>query len=388
MDRHIIHLHIPSFAVAVARACRPELRGRPVAVALPGSARSLILSASPEARREGVFKGMPLSKARKRCPELWVLPPDPEPAEKAFCALTRLASFYTPLWEPARAGHIYLDLTGTGRLWGGAKDAAERLRREIKDRLDLAGTVGVAGNKMISSIASRILPSEGILDVNHGREAAFMAPLKVYMVPGVGRVRQRILLEELQIVRVRELAALDTGSLRLIFGHEAFVIHQRALGIDLSPVHPLPARPGIYEETAFGEDENDDGRLLAALYRLVERCARRLRKRAVCPRKAGLLIRYADRMETRRELRLQRVDALEPDLCRPLEALFFKMCTRRVRVRFMRVWFEDFVPESRQMSLFPRSAAAGEKSLLLVGAMDRVRDRYGEGAVCYGRAIG
>ena len=387
MFRHIIHLHIPAFSIAVARVCRPELRDRPVAVAPPQSERAPILSVSSEARKEGIFKGMPLSKATKLCPDLTVLPPNPGVTEKASQGLAELVAQYTPLWEPSRPGHIYLDVTGTERLWGRAKDTGYRISREIKSRLYLSGTVGVAGNKMVSSIASRVMPSSGVLDVDHGRESSFMAPLKVGVVPGIGRFRRKILLEELNIIRVRELAVLDMGRLRLIFGRQALVIHQRALGIDPTPVYPSLMKPMVSEEITLPRDENDDHRLLAALYGLVERCAFRLRSRTLFPRKAGLLIRYSDQVEVQRRLKLPCLSFWDLDLYGPLEQLFFKTCTRRVRVRFMRVWFWDFSCASGQLSLFPDTSPDHDKKAALVTrALDRIRARHGQGVIRYGKA--
>jgi len=191
---------------------------------------------------------MPLGKAVKLCPDLTVLPPDPGLTERACQSLVKVVTQYTPLWEPSRPGHIYMDLTGTERLWGRTKDAGYRLRQEIKGRLYLSGTVGVAGNKMVSSIASKIMPSVGVLDVDHGQEASFIAPLKVDMLPGIGRFRRKTLLEELNITRIQELAALDIGSIKLIFGRQACLIHQRALGIDPTPVYPAFERPIVGEE--------------------------------------------------------------------------------------------------------------------------------------------
>lgn len=386
MHRHILHLHIPAFPIAVARVCRPELRHLPVVVAPMQSERAPILSVSSEARREGIFKSMPLSKAMKFCPALTVLPPDPLLAEKAGKALGKVVARYTPLWEPFRPGHIYLDVTGTERLWGKAKDTARDLRKDIKDRLYLSGTIGVAGNKMVSSIASKIIRNEGILDVDHGREASFMAPLKVDVVPGIGRFRKKILLQELSITRVRELAALDMGRLGLVFGRGASLIHQRALGIDFTPVYPVPAKPMIKEEITFPEDENDDQRLLSALYSMVERCARVLRKRTLVPAKAGLLIRYSDQVEIRRQIVLPQAGLLDLDLYFPLEKLFLRACNRRVRVRFMKVWFRDFSPESSQLSLFHIPSREAEKQSLVTRALDRIRERHGESAIRSGRA--
>jgi len=388
--RHIIHLHIPALPIAVARISRPELRERPVAVAAPRSERSLILSVSCEARSEGVFKGMPIGKAKNLCPGLTVLPPDPKVMEEACRNLARSAARYTPLYEPSRPGHIYLDLTGTQRLWGKTKDTACHLRKEIRKRLCLTGTVGVASNKMVSNIASRTIspegPPEGVLDVDHGREAGFMAPLKVDLIPGIGRVRQKVLLEELNIIRIRQLTALDMGSLKLIFGHQAYLIHQRALGIDHTPVYPFTKTPVVGEDITLPQNENDDSRLLRLLYRLVEKCSYRMRKRALIPKKAGLSVRYSDQVEVKRQIQLPRLNFRSLDLCNPLEKLFFEVCSRRVRVGFMRVWFWEFHPPSPQLALFHAPSPDENRKAMITQALDHIWERYGEDAIMYGRA--
>ena len=388
MHRHIIHLHIPAFPIALARISRPELRERPVAVAALRSERSSILSVSREARSEGVFKGMHLGKAKKRCPDLTVLPQNPKVMEEACQHLVRSAARYTPLYEPSRPGHIYLDLTGTQRLWGKTKDTARRLRKEIEKGLCLTGTVGVAGNKMVSNIASRAIfyegSSQGVLDVDHGREAPFMAPLKVGLMPGIGRVRQRALLEDLNIIRIRHLAALDMGNLKLIFGRQAYLIHQRASGIDHTPVYPFTRTPVVGEDLALPRDENDDSRLLRLLHGLVERCSYRMRKRSLIPRKAGLSVRYSDQVESRRQIQLPRLNFPGADLSNPLEKLFFEVCSRRVRVGFMRVWFWEFHPPSPQLTLFHAPSPDKENKPQITRAMDRIRDRYGTEAITIG----
>ena len=385
MYRHIIHLHIPAFPIAVARVSQPELRDRPVAVAPPHSERALIVSVSPEARKEGIFKGMPLGKAMKFCPDLTVLPPNCDLMGKACHILSEVVAHYTPLWEPSRPGHIYLDVTGTDRLWGGAKDTASRLRGEIKEHLCLSGMVGVAGNKMVSSIASRIVSPEGVLDVDHGQESSFMAPLKVNVLPGIGYVRRRIILEELNISLVREVAALDMGTLRLVFGRQASVIHQRALGIDPTPVYPPRMEPTVAEEVTLPQDENDDEKLLGILYRLVERCSHQLLRRNLLPHKAGLIFRYTDQEEIMCRINLPHVSFWDFDLYEPLERIFVRACRRRVRVRFMKVWFQNFSPPTSQLSLFPAQSFIVKKKALATQALNCIRDRYGEVAIQYGR---
>jgi DNA polymerase-4 len=387
MYRHIIHLHIPSFPIAVARVSQPGLRGRPVAVAPPHPERALILSVSPEARREGIFKGMPLGKAMKFCPDLTVLPPNRDLTGKASQVLAKMAAHYTPLWEPSRPGHIYLDVTGTDRLWGRAKDTASRLRREIKEHLCLSGMVGVAGNKMVSSIASKIGSSKGVLDVDHGKEFSFIAPLRASFLPGIGHVRRKILLEELNITMVQEIAALDMGTLGLIFGRQASVIHQRALGIDPTPVYPPRMEPTVTEEVILPQDTNDDGKLLRVLYRLVERCSHQLLSRSLCPRKAGLIFRYTDHEKVTRRINLPGVSFWGFDLYRPLEKVFLKAYQRRLRIRFMKVWFQDFSPPPSQLSLLSARSPVTEKKALATQALNHIRQRYGDKAIRYGRAL-
>jgi DNA polymerase-4 len=245
---------------------------------------------------------------------------------------------------------------------------------------------------MVSSIASRVFRSEEVLDVDHGQESLFMAPLKVDMLPGIGHVRRRILLEELNISLVREIAVMDMGNLRLVFGRQAYVIHQRAVGIDPTPVYPPRMKPTVAEEVTLPRDENDDEKLLGILYGLVEKCANRLRSRSLLPRKAGLVIRYADQQEVTRRTHLPQLSFWDFDLYGPLEELFFKACRRRVRVRFLRVWFRDFSQTPSQLSLFPTAvpglgtaAPNREKKVSVIQALDNIRGRHGDEAIQYAR---
>lgn len=386
MHRNIIHLHIPSFPITLERLNNPGLRDRPVVIAPPQSDRALILSVSSEARKEGIFKGMAIGKALRFCPELRVLSPNPALVEKGARRLARAVSEYTPVWEPAKPGHVYLDVTGTQRLWGRAKDAAWRISRDINARLSLSGAVGVSGNKMVSSIASRLLPSGEIMDVDHGRESSFMAPLKVDYLPGVGHVRKRTLLEELNITLVREIAEMDTGNLRLIFKKQAWVIHQRSIGIDPTPVLPPSSEPEVTESVTLDSDINDDEKLLGELYSLVEKCAQRLRKREIRAGRAGLTIRYSDQMETTRNISLSSQGYWESELYPPIKELFFKACDRRCSVRFMRVRFTDLSKKTGQLSLFSRPCPEILKRNEVSVAMDRIREKYGGAALEYGIA--
>jgi DNA polymerase-4 len=229
------------------------------------------------------------------------------------------------------------------------------------------------------------MSTEGVRDVDHGRESAFMAPLKVDVLPGIGHVRQRTLLEELHITLVREIAVLDMHRMKVVFGKQAYVIHQRAWGIDPTPVHPPEVKPTVSEGVTLTRDENDDRKLLATLYALVEKCSQRLRNRSLIPRQASLVLRYADQIEVARQVKLSNTDFYDSDLYAPLEALFFKAYQRRIGIRFMRVWFRDLIAPSPQLSLFPFTSANNDKKGRVTKALDHIRKRYGEEAIEYGR---
>jgi len=387
MQNNIVHIHIPSFLITLERVRNPEFRDRPVVIAPQRSDRAIILSVSAEARKEGVFKGMPLSSALRFCPDLTVLPPNPGLLEEGCRILSSTAARYTPLWEPSRPGHIYMDVTGTARLWGRAKDAAWRIGKDIAETMSLSAAAGVACNKMVSSIASLLIPSREILDVDHGKESSFMAPLSVDYLPGIGHVRKRMLLEELNITLVRQVAALQVNDLKLIFGLQALIIHERAMGIDPTPVNPPSSEPVVSESITIQGDENDDHKLLGMLYGLVEKCARKLRIRGLVPKRAGLTIRHSDQDEVTRQTRLDGRAMTDLDLYNELERLFFKACQRRVSVRFMRVWFKDLSSPSPQLSLFSFAPKEGEKRAGVTKALDRIRGRYGDGAVRFGRTV-
>jgi DNA polymerase-4 len=212
-----------------------------------------------------------------------------------------------------------------------------------------------------------------------------MAPLKVDYLPGIGHVSRRLLLEELSITLIREIAILDHHNLSLIFGRQAWVIHQRSLGIDPTPVHSPASMPSVAESITLPNDENDDYKLLGFLFSLVERCSQRLRIRGLIPERAGLAIRYADQMEIIRRISLAGADLWGFAMHDAMERLFFKACERRTGVRFMRIWFSDLSSPSPQLSLFPSASYDMDKKGRVTMALDRIRGRYGDGVIKYGR---
>lgn len=386
--RDILHFSIPDFPIAVARVIDTSLRARPLAVVPGNSGRALLQAVSAEARADGVREGMPVYRAQRCCPTLRLIAPDPARLNRAMQALVELSRGYTPLWEPELGGQLYLDLTGSGRLFGPGRDVAARLEKEVAARLRLQGAVGVAGNKLVSRIASQFLRRPGVCDVLRGSEAGFIAPLAVSVLPGIGATRAELLLLELNLRRVEELAALSLAQLRLVFGGFAPLARQRAQGVDPSPVQPPRRRPEVAEEAFLAAEENDDAVLLAELCRLVEGCGLRLRQLGQGARQLVFSLHYADGVSEGRTAALAGPENQDVALLAVAEGLFFSACQRRVRVKGMRLVCRQLGEASAQMELFGSGGATvSARDEALQGALDLLRGRHGMGVVVRGKGF-
>jgi len=406
VDRSVLHVDVAAFPIAVERVVDPGLRDRPVAVAPPGSVRAPILAVSSEAAREGVRAGMPVPLAARRCPGLVVLPANEPLYRRAAAALLALLGGYSPLVEPAAFGQAFLDLTGTTRLFGAAKETAARVRGEVEGRLHLRATVGVATNKLVSRVAARVIRPDGLCDIFPGAEAPFLAPLPVGVLPDARReARER--LEDLAISRVSDLLVLSLPQIRIAFGGRGDRLRRQALGIDDSPVRPPETSPSVMEEETLAEDSNEEVVLLRALLRLCERAGARLRRLRAAPRRLRVIVRYAGAVLAHRETLLAVPTAADLLLFEKARALLGAARARRERVRFVAIDCLDLVRGSRQLVLFgpealgsegfagagvEATAAPGARRIgaleTLAEAVDRIRERFGERGIVVGRLLG
>jgi DNA polymerase-4 len=398
MERSILHVDIAAFPIAVERVVEPALRGRAVLVAPPGTARGVVLTASAEAARDGVRAGMPVAAALRRCPDAVVLPPNEPLYRRAADALTRLLAAYSPLVEPATWGQTFLDLTGTGRLFGQATDAAARIQRDIAARLRLHATAGIAVNKLVSRAAARVIRPAGLCDIFPGGEAPFLAPLPIGYLPAAGAM-ERERCADLNIVRVADLLRFSPLQARVAFGWRGGLLRAQALGVDEAPVRPPEAAPAVTVDETLAEDANDTDLLLACLCRLCDRAGARLRRLGARARRLRLTLRYADAVMGHREARLDVPAAADLVLFESTRALFDAARDRRVRLRWIELRCGDLVRGPRQLELFGPEAFAGGGGRpdtppawaragaadAIAGAVDRIRARFGAGAIGPGR---
>lgn len=386
--RTIVHLNVADFAVAVERLNAPRLAGRPLIVAPEGASRAMVYDMSEEAYQSGVRKGMPLSRARRYCRDALILPPRTERYERAMQRLFREVLPYSPLIEAGENdGHLFIDVTGTSRLFGPAKDVAWRMYRQIRSRLGLAPVWGVAPNKLVSKVATRLVKPQGAYVVEAGGEAGVLSPLPLGLVPGI-ETSDRLCLEELNYFRVRQVAALTREQLAVPCGSRAGFIHDVVRGIDPSPVLPAGRKPPkISVAYEFGNDTNDVAVVESAVYGLVERIGGQLRKRRKAARSLAIAIDYADGLRCFRRLALRPPSANDITLFEVSRSLLDKAWTRRVRLRHVRLTCVQPVHPEAQMELFPENPADREKRDAVIGAIDHIRHRFGRDAIHMGRAM-
>ncbi len=392
MDRHIICLHIPSFQIAVARSADSALRNRPVAVAPTHTPHAVIRELSLEALREGLQPGIPLDIGQLICPGLRVIPPDSSLLHAAHRELQHRISGVAPTWESIRPGSLFLDLTGTTRLFGPPIDTATRISRELNDQQGWPSLIGLAGNKLVSQLAATTLAKPPqVLSIPPGAEASFLAPLPTLFLPGlhrsyISRLSQR--LEDLNLRTLGAIASVSFPHLHAALGDPANLLHEWALGIDSSPVHPLITQPVIERSAYLDPDEVDDRLMLGRLYRLLEQICTTLRQQQRVCRLIILTVRHSDHVEQTAQQILPQGTYWEVDLQPALTDLFYRCFRRRVRLMRLTLQATRLEPPIQQLLLFDESASTVlPRAHRLSLALDQIRAKFGKQALAWGRTL-
>ncbi len=288
----VLHVDMDAFFAAVEVRRRPELRGRPVIVG--GGVRGVVLSATYEARRYGVRSAMPMGRARRMCPAAVVVPPDQNAYRAASKEIMAVFREVTPLVQPLSVDEAFLDVAGARRRLGSPATIAGAIRARIVATQRLTCSVGAAPSMMVAKIASARCKPDGLLVVPADGVTAFLHPLPVSTLWGVG-ARTGQTLERLGLRTIGDLAATPLTTLQRAVGVAAGA-HLAALaaGIDDRAVTPHEAERSVGAETTFDTDVTDNTRLARELLALAERSAGRLREAGLVGRTISIKVRHAD----------------------------------------------------------------------------------------------
>jgi DNA polymerase IV len=250
--RKIVHIDMDAFYASVEQRDDPALRGRPVVVAWRG-ARSVVCAASYEARRFGVRSAMPALRAERLCPDAVFVPPDFVRYKAVSRQVREIFARHTDLIEPLSLDEAYLDVTENKTSLPSATAVARVIRAQIQDETALTASAGVAPSKFLAKIASDWRKPDGLFVIRPHEVEAFLVPLPVGVVPGVGKVMVGKL-AELGVGTVGELRGLGRETLGRRFGHWGERLHELSLGLDDRPVCPDQPTQSISAEDTFASD--------------------------------------------------------------------------------------------------------------------------------------
>ncbi len=372
----ILHADLDAFFASVAQRDDPRLRGRPVVVG-----GGVVLAASYEARAFGVRSAMGGAQRRRLCPQAVVVEPDFAAYVAASKAVFAVFERTSPVVEALSIDEAFLDVRGMRRIAGAPADIAARLRREVREEVGLPITVGVARTKFLAKVASGVAKPDGLLVVEPDRELAFLHPLGVERLWGVGPATARRL-HERGLRTVGELAGLDEGTLRAIVGRAAGGhLHALAHGRDPRPVRSGRARRGSFgSQSALGRrhastPEADDAVLVA----LVDRVTRRMRAKGRAGRTVVLRLRFGDFTRATRSQTLPRpTSATRVVLAAARELLAAARPTIDARgLTLLGISVSGLDGDAAQLALPLDGAGDGA----LDAAVDAVRDRFGTRAM-------
>jgi DNA polymerase-4 len=348
--RAIVHLDLDAFYAAVEVLENPDLTDQPVLIGGQPEERGVVAAASYPARAFGVRSAMPMSKALQRCPQAIVLPPRFDIYREYSRQVMAILRQTSSLVEQISIDEAYLDLTEQVTAWEDAVGVARTLQKRVGEEVGLSASLGVATNKLVAKVASDREKPGGLTVVHPGDEAAFLAPLPVRVLWGVGpRTAEK--LAEMGATTVGELAKRSEGELRERFGQHGVAMANHARGIDRRPVVTEHERKSVSQERTFARDLKDAEALEKQLRRLSQRVAQQLVKAEVVAGTIAIKLRYSDFETLTRQTRLA-VPTDDAEAIYQVARVLFHLVWQRGRpVRLLGVASRHLSPPPGQMPL-------------------------------------
>ena len=391
-ERVIVHLDMDAFFAAVEQRDQPGLRGQPVVVGADpkgGRGRGVVSTCSYEARRFGIHSAMPISEAWRRCPTAVYLPVRMEAYAQASDVLFKVLDEFTPDVEPVSIDEAFLDMSRSLHLFGTKLALAECLRRRIEAETRLTASIGIAPSKMVAKIASDLRKPRGIVIVEPGEAEAFLRPLPVGRLWGVGKRTQEAL-DRLGIRTIGDLAARPREELVRRFGTQGADLSDLAHGRDDRPVEAAGQAKSIGHENTFERDTRDPRLLASTLMELCEGVAFRLRRAGLRGRTVTTKVRFEDFTTLTRATTIESPVDAAARIYQIASTNLERVGMKGHKIRLIGVSVSGFERRTRQLGLFdgpPRDAQRDEKQRLLADAIDRIKTRFGQDALHHGTTL-
>jgi DNA polymerase IV len=376
-DISILHVDMDAFFVSVELLERPDLRGLPVVVGGQKDQRGVVTSASYEAREFGIHSAMPLRTAGKLCPHAVFLDNRHELYEQWSDRVAAILAKYSPVVEMASIDEAYVDLTGTERMQGPSLAASHRLLADITKSTGLPCSGGLASTRLVAKVASDQAKPRGLVWVPPGAEAAFLAPLGVRKIPGIGKVTEGALAGA-HIRTVQELSTISLARLEEMFGRWGTALYRKARGDDTYEFFVDAEPRSISHNCTFREDTANRERIESTLSLLTQKAGKRLRDAGLFCRTVTLTLRFTDFRTITRSHTLATPADLDGTVLAAARELLRNAWNGSDKLRLVGVALSLFLSASTaagQLELL--DSGNREKLERLAQAADRVRDRFG-----------
>ncbi len=345
----VLHLDLDSFFIAVERARRPELAGRPVIVGGRPGGRGAVAAASREARKQGIRAGMPLAQASVRCPDGTFLDGALDAYFAASLAVDEILRRESPDIEWQSIDEVFVGLAAGARRRTGI-ETVERIQRGIHD-LGFDAACGLAQSKLVARIASQLARPRGVVHVLDGYEARFLSPLKLEVLPGIDPALARRL-RAAGVRRLGQVAKLTDAQLSLLAGRTGTTLARRAAGVDGSRIRRTALPPPRIEDRELPSPSADADAIGGAIRVEVERLGRELRSRGVFARTLTLRVRFPDGRVDSRTAPLNEPTALDDALFAAAVDLLPRVWSGGRLVRAVSVSCAGLLAGARESTLF------------------------------------
>ncbi len=374
MQPIIAHIDMDSFFVSVERLLDPSLIGKPVVVGGDPESRGVVSCASYEARAYGIRSAMPASQAKRLCAEAIFVRGQHTEYGVYSEKVRSILEASVPVVEQASIDEFYLDIAGCERLCGHPLDYCKRLWQHVHDELGLPSSFGIAPNKSVAKIASKVAKPDGLKYVDPMKLTDFLYPLSVGILGGVGKVTLERL-HQMNIQTVGQLAALDRKLLQRIFGKPGDELYLKARGLYQTSVKAThdPCKQ-ISHETTFQEDVYDIQQLKDQLHLLIEKLGYRLRSKGRLASTITVKVRYSD-FKTVSSSKSFEPTSADPLFYKKATELLERLVTRRTRIRLLGVGLGKLSDMDGQLALF--SPEKSQRYPALFEAVDQLRKKYG-----------
>lgn len=369
----ITHIDMDTFFVSCERLINPALAKKPVLVG-GTSDRGVVASCSYEARKFGVHAAMPMRLAKTLCPDAAIIQGDSSLYSKLSDVITEIIREKAPLYEKSSIDEFYIDLSGMDRFHG-CYQWSHEIRQDIIKETGLPISFGLSSNKTVAKVATGEAKPNGKLQISHGTEKAFLAPLSVRKIPMVGPKNY----EKFRSLGVKHIGTIQQFPVEImerVFGKYGITLWNKAQGIDETPIIPYREKKSISVERTFERDTADRIKLNSILTAMTESLAFQLRSANKLTACINVKIRYAD-LNTYSKQATMPYSSSDHILVEKAKELFTSLYDRRLLIRLIGIRFSHLVGGGQQIRLFEDS----EEMINLYSAMDKIRKKFGQTAV-------